>query len=110
MNEEQKKSETGCCDKFNPEPWNEKEVVFDNRKFVKDRVMSIFHIPMNFSAVMKRNMDKIDKESALSAEPIILSDENSLWGSDLYISVTKDVPDHSIVKGNPAEVVLTMNF
>jgi len=81
-----------CCPKFNPEPWDEKEITWENRRFVKDRVRSFLHIPLNFGAVMKRNLKLIEAADAKPAEPIVLSDENSLWGADVYIDVTKDVP------------------
>ncbi len=28
------RSETGCCPRFNPEPWDEQTFVFDNKLFV----------------------------------------------------------------------------
>jgi len=59
-----------CCPKFNPEPWNEKEITWENRRFVKDRVRSFLHIPLNFGAVMKRNMKLIEAGDAKPAEPI----------------------------------------
>ena len=85
-------SETGCCPRFNPEPWDEKEVTFDNRLFIKDHVKSFFHIPLNFGKVMVKNMEMIQKADALEPEPLMLSDEKSLWGSDIYIAVSKEVP------------------
>lgn len=85
-------AETGCCPRFDPGPWDEKEVKFDNRLFVKDHVRSFFHIPLNFAKVMVRNMEKIQKAGALPPEPLILSDEKSLWGADIYIAVAKEVP------------------
>jgi hypothetical protein len=91
-------SETGCCPRFNPEPWDEKEVTFEDRLFVKDHVTSFFHIPLNFGKVMVRNMEKIQKAEALAPEPLLLSDEKSLWGSDVYIAVSKDVPDSEMVR------------
>lgn len=85
-------SETGCCPRFNPQPWDEKEVVFKDRLFIKDRVTSFFHIPLNFGKVMVRNMEKIMQSGALAPEPLMLVDENSLWGADVYISVSKAIP------------------
>lgn len=52
-------SETGCCPRFDPEPWDKKEVTFDDRLFVRDHVTSFFHIPLNFGKVMVRNMEKM---------------------------------------------------
>jgi len=91
-------SETGCCPRFDPGPWDEKEVKFDDKLFVKDRVRSFFHIPLNFGKVMVRNMEKISASDALPPMPLMLSDENSLWGADIYIAVAGDVPDSEMVK------------
>lgn len=91
-------SETGCCPRFNPEPWDEKEVTFQDKLFLKDHVRSFLHIPLNFGKVMVRNMEKIQQAGALSPEPFMLSDEKSLWGSDIYIGVSKDVPNAEMVK------------
>ena len=83
---------TECCPRFNPDPWDEKQIEWKEKKFVKDRVMSLFHIPLNFGAVMTRNVELIEAADAKPEEMVVLSDENSLWGADVYISVTKDVP------------------
>lgn len=85
------KSETGCCERFDPKPWDGKEIVWKDRLFVKDHVISIFHIPLNFGQVIVKNMEKINAAGALG-EQLMLSDENSLFGSDVYIAVSKDVP------------------
>lgn len=85
-----------CCQQFNPEPWNEKTLTWTNRRFVKDRVTSFLHIPLNFVAVMKRNVGAIEAAGAMPEPMVVLSDENSLWGADVYIEVTKDVPNASM--------------
>ena len=85
-------SETGCCPRFDPKPWEEKEVSFKDRLFLKDHVRSIFHIPLNFDKMMVKNMGRIKAADALSPEPLMLSDEKSMWGSDVYIAVSKEVP------------------
>ncbi len=81
-----------CCPKFSPEPWDDKTITWENRRFVKDRVTSFLHIPLNFGAVMKRNVGAIEAANAKPETMIVLSDENSLWGADVYIEVTKDIP------------------
>jgi len=87
------RGDSSCCPRFNPEPWDNKEITWDERRFVKDRVRSFFHIPLNFGSVMKRNVALIEAVGAKPDEMIVLSDENSLWGADVYIDVTKDVPN-----------------
>ena len=84
--------ETGCCPRFNPEPWDEKEVTYQDKLFLKDHVRSFLHIPLNMGRVMTKNMARIEEAGALAPEQLILSDEKSLWGSDIYIAVSKEVP------------------
>jgi len=98
MGKPQAQSETGCCPRFHPEPWDQKEVTFQDKLFVKDRVRSLFHIPLNFGAVMVRNMNKIQAAGVVSPEPLLLSDENSLWGADVYIAVSREVPGASMAR------------
>ena len=81
-----------CCPRFEPEPWDDKTLTWENRRFIKARVTSIFHIPLNFGAVMNRNVSAIEAASAKPDTMVVLSDENSLWGADVYIEVTKDIP------------------
>jgi hypothetical protein len=81
-----------CCPRFDPAPWDGKEIRWQDKRFVKDRVRSFLHIPLNFGSVMKRNMRRIEAAGADSGTNVILSDENSLWGADVYIEVAKDVP------------------
>lgn len=91
-------SETGCCPRFNPEPWEEKEVTLQDKLFIKDHVRSFLHIPLNMGKVMARNMEKIREADALAPEPLMLSDEKSLWASDIYIEVSKEVPGSEMAR------------
>ena len=81
-----------CCPKFDPEPWDGKEIRWEGKRFVKDRVRSVFHIPLNFGAVMTRNIGLIEAAGARPENMVVLSDENSLWGADVYIEVARDMP------------------
>lgn len=81
-----------CCPRFDPQPWDGRTVTWEEKPFLKDRVRSLFHIPLNFGAVMRRNMAAIEAAEACAEEMIVLSDENSLWGADVYIAVSKEVP------------------
>lgn len=83
--------ETGCCPRFDPAPWSDKEIVWQDKLFVKDRVRSFLHVPLNFGKVVVRNMEKIWAVGAAD-QSLMVSDENSLWGADLYIAVTREVP------------------
>ena len=85
-------SETGCCPRFNPVPWDDKEVIFQDRLFLKDHMRTFLHIPLGFGKVMVKNMAKIKEADALAPEPLMLYEAKSLFGADLYIAVTKEVP------------------
>ena len=81
-----------CCPRFEPDPWDDKEITWEMKPFLQDRVMSFLHIPLNFGAVMKRSMTAIEAAGATPDQMIVLSDENSLWGADVYIAISKDIP------------------
>lgn len=91
-------AETGCCPRFDPKPWDEKQIVFKNKLFLKEHVISFFHIPLNFGQVMIRSIEKIKNADALPKTPLMLSDENSLFGSDIFIHVSKEVPGAQMEK------------
>lgn len=91
-------SDTGCCKKFDPSLWDAKETTFENKLFLKDRVASFFHMPLNFGQVMTRSLDKIKKAGASSAEDLVLTDENSFWGADVLIAIGKEIPGAETVK------------
>jgi hypothetical protein len=90
--------ETGCCPRFNPEPWDEKEVTWQDKLFIKDHVRSFLHIPLNFGKVVVKNMEMIEATDAFAPQPLMLSEEKSLWGSDVYIAVSKEVPRTEMTK------------
>lgn len=81
-----------CCPRFDPKPWDGNEIQWQNKRFVRDRVRSFLHIPLNFGAVMTRNVRLIEAADAKPETMVVLSDENSLWGADVYIEVTKEIP------------------
>lgn len=83
---------TGCCEPFNPEPWDDKEITWSNKIFVKDHVTSFLHIPLNMGNKIVKNLSLIEKAEAKAPHQLMLTDEKSLWGSDIYIDVAKDVP------------------
>ena len=81
-----------CCAKFDPSRWDGRMITWDKKLFLQGRVHSFLHIPLNFGDVMKRSMAAIEAAGAASDEEIVLSDENSLWGADVYIAVSKEIP------------------
>ena len=86
------KNDIECCPKFDPNPWSDRVITWDKQLFLQDRVRSFLHIPLNYGAVMTRSMAAIKAAGAIPDEMIMLTDENSLWGADVYIAVSKEVP------------------
>ncbi len=85
-------AETGCCPRFVPEPWDEKEITWQGKLFLKDRVRCLLHVPLNFGKVVVRNVEKIKAADALPEQPLMLADHVSPWRIELYIAVGKEVP------------------
>jgi hypothetical protein len=91
-------SETGCCPRFDPLPWDEKEVSFEGKLFLKDKVKTFLHIPINFGAVMVKDMELIKNSEALAPKPLMLYDSKSLFGADIYIEISKEIPGKETTK------------
>ncbi|MBI5654089.1 hypothetical protein HZC53_00315 [Candidatus Uhrbacteria bacterium] len=81
-----------CCPKFDPTPWDGKIVEWQNKRFIKDKVFTLFFMPMNFGSVMKRLYDKVQKSGAAVQDGMWLSDHTSKWNMDLYLAGDKEVP------------------
>ena len=85
-------SETGCCARFDPASWDDGEITWDEAPFVRERVRSFLNIPLNFGSAITRANDAIEAASAYTEDPICLTHHTSPWGSDLYLTVDRDVP------------------
>jgi hypothetical protein len=83
---------TGCCPPFDPAQWDEKEIIWHNKLFVHDHIISFIHIPLTLNGRVKKNGKLILKAGADVPDYLMLIDENSKWGADMYIEVSKDVP------------------
>lgn len=98
MDPTHEKSATGCCPRFDPEPWDEKEIAIEDRLFLRDHVRTIFHIPVNFGRVMTRSAKKIREAQAEAPEPLLLCEDKSPWRTEVNIAVSRDVPDAELVR------------
>lgn len=86
-----KNKEALCCLKFNPKAWDEKTFTWKEKKFIKDLVRSFFHIPLNFGAVVTKNMEILNQHHVKNSQNLMLSDESSLWKSNVWIAVDKEI-------------------
>jgi hypothetical protein len=87
---------TGCCEPFDPAPWQDKKIVWQDKPFVKDHVRCLFHVPVGLGRRVTRDMALIQAAGAQAEHQLMLSDEKSPWGADLYIEVAKAVPGATI--------------
>ncbi len=91
-------SPTGCCPPFNPAPWDRKIITWKNKLFLADHLFCMFFIPCGFGKLMARDMEKIASAHALAKTPILLYDGISFFGADVFIAVSKPVPNASMTR------------
>jgi len=91
MNNQLQKTE--CCPKFDPTLWDGKVFEWEGKKFIKDKVFTLFYIPINFGSVMTRSVKKIDDSGAKMLEGIVLSEHTSKWNMDVYLAVDKEIAE-----------------
>lgn len=95
---DQSDNPTGCCPRFNPEGWDNQELHFQEKPFVKVRTINLMHIPINIGRVFERTMNAIENADAIDKQQfVVLSRELSLWKSEHYFAVTKNVPGQDMV-------------
>ena len=95
-------SEKRCCPKFDPEPWHDKEITWESKLFVKDTVVQVMHKPL-IGALGKTVAEMWKRIEDAGANPdikdfIMLATESSPSKGELYIHVTKEVPNAENVK------------
>lgn len=87
------KSETGCCKRFDPKPWDGKLIAWKGKLFLRAKAVSFFYVPLNMDKVMASSMERIAKANALAKVPIMLCDCRSCpFTMDIFIAVEKSVP------------------
>ena len=91
-------TETGCCARLDPALWDEKEVTWRDKPFLRDHIREFLHVPLNYGSVITRDNAAIDQASAYPEDPLWLTEEVSPWGSDIYLAVDRDVPGMTVEK------------
>lgn len=80
-----------CCPEFDPMPWDDKIIEWENKRFIKGSVCTFFHMPMNFGSVMRKLDQKIRSQGAIVEDNLGLSDHTSKWNMDIFLAVDKEV-------------------
>jgi hypothetical protein len=90
---------TNCCPKFKPDGWDEQELHFKDKLFLRAKTKSIFHIPINMGSVFLKTFADIKEANTFSEDNfIVLSYDPTAWTKEHNFSVTKEVPGHEMVK------------
>ncbi len=94
---------TVCCPPFDPLPWDGVTHVWAEKLFLKDQMPQILHIPIpgTMSKTITRMWDLAQKNEAApdSTDFLLLAHDPSPWKSELFMSLTKDMPrEANVVK------------
>jgi len=80
-----------CCPKFDPILWDGKVFEWENKKFIKDKVFTLFYMPINFGSVMTRLCNVMERTDTKMPDGLMLADHTSKWNMDLYLAVDKEI-------------------
>ena len=83
---------TGCCHKFNPDGWDDVELHFEGKPFVRATTRSAMHIPINMGSVFNRVHGHIEDAGGWDADnTIVLSRDLSAWEAEHLFATDLDV-------------------
>ena len=89
---------TGCCPRFDPAGWDDQELQFVDKPFVRVVTRSLFHIPINMGTVFKKAFADLEAAEAMDADNfIVLSRDLSMWSAEHYFAVSKPVAGRDTV-------------
>lgn len=96
-------NETGCCAIPNVDAWADKEIVFENQKFIRMHTRSFLFMPLNMSRVMTKIQQTAERSGATMPPKnvMILSRDLNPWKAEHLYSVSKEIPgeDNVTLKG-----------
>ena len=92
-----------CCPEFKPDDWDKKTLSWNGKRFIRDSVPELFHLP--FPPMIKKKIERMWKaiEQAGAASPnkedtLVLFHDPTPFKGEIYISVEKDVPTEKNVE------------
>jgi hypothetical protein len=92
-------SETHFCPRFHPEPWENQELHFENKPFVRASTVNFLHVPLNMGSVFSRTQKAIEQaHAAADSGFVVLSHDDSPWHAEHLFAVAKDVPGAEMVR------------
>ena len=88
---------TGCCPPFDPATWHDDEITWDEKVFVREHVHSFFHVPVDMRRQVRKVMRLLDAWELGTERHLVLYDERSAWGADIYVEADAPVPGTNTV-------------
>jgi hypothetical protein len=88
---------TNCCPRFDPAPWNDQVLHFEQKPFVRASTISVFHVPLNMGSVFARTWSAIRDAHAANGSFLVLSHDDSAWHGEHLFAVTKPLPGADMV-------------
>jgi hypothetical protein len=91
-----------CCPKFDPQPWEKVTHQWKDKPFLLDTIPQFLHMPLPL--MYKKTLTRMwARAQKLGIAPdikdfLLLAYDPSPWKSELYIAVTKEIPEPDIVK------------
>lgn len=111
------KTERGeCCPLFDPTKWHHVHHSWQGRPFLKDSVPELFHIPLagTYSKAIARMWKKASDAGAApeAKDFLLLANDPSSFRGDLYMLLSKDIPDAPtvILEGNFFSKVFEVSY
>ena len=106
-----------CCPVFKVDKWDNKDLKWDHKHFIKASVPALMHIP--FTSLLKKKILKLmdqakgaDKMDANIEDALLLFNDPHPFRSDIYLSVTDEVPgaNNAEMTGNFLTKVFEGNY
>lgn len=90
---------TGCCPRFKPEGWDDQDLHFRDKLFVRAKTKSLMHVPTNMGRVFSKTFKAIEEADAYDDRQfIVLSHDLSPWSAEHFFAVERDVPGAETVR------------
>lgn len=90
---------TGCCPRFKPSGWDDQELHFRERLFVRAKTRLENHVPIDMGPVFEKTFAAIRKADAYDPEEtIIMSRDISPSEGEHLFAVSKDVPGEEMIR------------
>lgn len=80
-----------CCPKVEVSKWDDKELNWNNKRFIVGKVKTFMYVPLNFGGTITKLMNLVEKSNAKLDDNLCLSDHTSKWNMDILLAVDKEI-------------------